>query len=441
MHTLIGTILLVDDKEKLCQVLAQDFRNIGYLPLYATDAEEARKLFHKEPIDVVLLDLKLGAANGLELLREFIGGKPNVPVIMMTAYATIESAVEAIKIGAYDYVQKPIPFPKVQRVVENALKAGRLEAENLGFKKRLSEESPRLGSLARTVQALYAQSEKIASTDFPVLLLGESGTGKELLAEHIHNRSPRASKRLYKINCASLPPSLLDNELFGHEKGAYTGADSLYKGIFEQADSSTLFLDEIGDMPLEIQAKILRTLQNREVRRLGAKETLQVDVRFIAATNKDVRELVRTGRFREDLLYRLNAAMFRVPPLRERMEDLPALASGFLSDLMEAGQKRFSREVLDLFEQYQWPGNIRELKNVVSFAATMSSALEIQISDLPPYLAGARHAGEGNPRRELERKLIEETLVRSRYNKKRTAEILKISRRTLYNKMEQYGIG
>lgn len=436
------SILIVDDKKRLCEILSEDFRNIGYRPIYATTGDAARKLFGEETIDVVLLDLKLGAENGLQLLREFLDKDQSVPIVMMTGYATIESAVEAIKLGAYDYIQKPVPFPKVQRVVENALKSHILENQNAGFRRRLSDSNPSGHSLSGAVQALYRQAEKIATTDFPVLLVGESGTGKELLADFIHNHSGRAAERLYRINCASLPASLLENELFGHEKGAYTGADTLYKGIFEQADGSSLFLDEIGDMPLELQAKILRTLQNHEVRRLGGQTTLTVDVRFIAATNKNVQELAKTGRFREDLYYRLNAAMFHVPPLREHIEDLSALISSFLAGVDKSAPRGVSSEVMDLFRSYDWPGNIRELKNVINFAAAISSSETIGIADLPPYLIGhSRGDDERNFREDLERRLIEETLNRTRYNKKRAAEVLRISRRTLYNKMEKYGIG
>ncbi len=440
-----GTILIVDDKEKLCKILAHDFENVGYTCLYATNASDAMNVFLSNEVHVVLLDLKLGDEDGREVLRSLMDANGSVPVIMVTGYATIESAVEAIKIGAFDYIQKPVNFTKLQRVVENALSNYRLKEENSNLRTRLLDSSNPMISRDRGMLAILNKLTRLAKTDYPILLCGESGTGKELFADFIHMQSQRAASKLFKLNCASLPDSLLDNELFGHDRGAYTGANSNFVGIFERADKSSLFLDEIGDMPLEIQAKILRTLQNHEIRRLGGKETYRVDVRFIAATNKDIRSLVKQGKFREDLFYRLNAAMMQIPPLRDRRGDIPLLLHHFLvehagENVLEA--KKIDPSVMEMLTSYQWPGNVRELKNVINFAATIATRPVITLGDLPPYLLTEPDESEkANVRENIERTLIMETLRKTNFNKKKSAEILHFSRRTLYNKLEKYGIG
>jgi DNA-binding NtrC family response regulator len=289
--------------------------------------------------------------------------------------------------------------------------------------------------------ALRNKMEKLAVTDLPILIGGESGTGKEVFADYIHAASSRSAKPMVKVNCVALPESLLDNELFGHEKGAYTGADSAFKGLFETADGSSLFLDEIGDMPLGIQAKILRTLQNNEIRRLGGSATIKVDVRFIAATNKDLVDLTRKNLFREDLYYRLNAAVLSVPPLRERKRDIPLLVEHFLADRAVDRRKELAPEVAARFQAYDWPGNVRELKNVVNYATAMSSNERIEMEDLPVHFLGDGYAaGPTDIRQEMERDLIVRTLQSTKYNRSRTADILNMSRKTLYSKMTKYGL-
>jgi DNA-binding NtrC family response regulator len=291
--------------------------------------------------------------------------------------------------------------------------------------------------------------EKLAPTDLPVLFRGESGTGKEVIADFMHGASVRSAMPMVKINCAAFPETLLDNELFGHEKGAYTGADSMFKGVFEKANGGTLFLDEIGDMPLSIQAKILRTLQNNEIRRLGGSDTITVNVRFIAATNKDPEEMIRKGQFREDLYYRLNTAVLLIPSLRERREDIHLLVEHFLADRSTGASsaaghsvlKQVSAEVMARFLHYEWPGNVRELKNVVTYAAAMSSGERIELQDLPlHFLEGAQTAGEGNIREDMERALILKVLQSTKYNRSKTAELLAMSRKTLYTRMVKYGL-
>jgi DNA-binding NtrC family response regulator len=438
------TVLIVDDKVKLCRILAQDFENVGYSSLYATSGTDALNAFLTNEIHAVVLDLKLGDEDGLDVLRSLMESNPAIPVVIVTGYATIESAVEAIKIGAFDYIQKPVNFIKLQRVVENALSLSRLRAENRSLKSRLLDSSTPIITRDRGMREILNKLTRLAHTDYPILLCGESGTGKELFADFIHMQSRRSAYRLFKLNCASLPDSLLDNELFGHDRGAYTGADAEFPGIFERADKSSLFLDEIGDMPLEIQAKILRTLQNHEVRRLGGKEVRRVDVRFIAATNKDIRALVKEGKFREDLFYRLNAALMEIPPLRERRADIPLLVHHFLAEDATGdgdGQKMLDASAMEMLVRGEWPGNIRELKNAVNYAATIAPGSVIGIRDLPPYLyADQGEQRPASPLRNIERNLILEALKKTNFNKKKSAELLNVSRRTLYNKIEKYGI-
>ena len=384
------TILVVDDLEKLCKIIVENLEIIGYKTHYATSGSEGIRLFKENTIHLVLLDLKIGDEDGIEILKEIKKLKPNVPVLMITGHGTISNAVQAIKSGAYDYMQKPVNFEKLQNIIKNAISLENLKNENKHLKDLLHTKEAGISfSVNPAMQTLLDKLKKFADTNYPIFIEGESGTGKELIAEFIHSNSKRGDRELFKVNCAAFSESLLDDELFGHNKGAFTGADSDFKGIFERADKSTLFLDEIGDMPLSIQAKILRTLQNNEVRRLGGKNNIIVDVRFIAATNKDINILNEEGKFRKDLFFRLNTAMITVPPLRDRKDDIPFLTKLFLEESalhLEKEVKEIAPEVEDLFLTYHWPGNIRELKNVVNYSHTLSSGNSIIISDLPNYL-------------------------------------------------------
>lgn len=293
-------ILIIDDNEKLCASLRQSFIERGYIVSYALNGQDALSLYKKNNYYAVVLDVKLGSENGIDVLQKLIEIK-KTPVIMLTGYGTIETAVTSIKLGAYDYLNKPVKFEKLLTVVENATRVKKLENENIQLKKRIIDYSSTIITNDIEMKNICKKAAKIAESDLPILITGESGTGKEVLADFVHANSSRAYKEMIKINCASFPESLLDNELFGHDKGAFTGANSSYKGVFEQADGSTLFLDELGDMPLSIQAKILRTMQNHEIRRLGGKENIKVDVRFITATNKNLKTLIENKTFREDL--------------------------------------------------------------------------------------------------------------------------------------------
>jgi two-component system response regulator AtoC len=439
---MVNTILIVDDNIRLCKSLARNFGRFGYKCLTATTKQAAVDTYRQNSIDVVLLDIVLGEYNGLDLLDTLKDLDEQVTVIMITGYASIESAVKSIKIGAYDYIQKPFDFNKLLKITENAI-----EFSNSNTDRKLPEESgrggtPNIVTNNPLVIELCKKAQKLADTDIPILICGENGTGKEIFADYIHANSSRYARKMLKINCAAFPENLLDNELFGHEKGSFTGADMEFKGVFERADKSSLFLDEIGDMSFAIQAKILRVLQNNEVRRIGGDKTISIDVRFIAASNKNLEELINRRRFREDLYYRLNAATFRLPPLRERREDIPLLAHFFLKNFSNNNHvKRLDETVLETFKSYEWPGNIRQLKNTINYAAAIATKDNISMEDLPPLFMEIQRSNKDFNLREInEKSIISRTLHNNNYNKKKTAEILKMSRRTLYNKIEKYGI-
>ena len=436
-------ILVIDDKIKICQSLAQNFDQRGYQTFFETTEEKALALFSKYAINVVLLDIMLGEQNGLEVLQELLLIKPDIPVIMITGYGSIDTAVQSIKLGAFDYVTKPLDFEKLFNIVESAANMSGPSEEKPHRKKHIGDP-PKIITQHKKMLELCAKAKKLAATDLPILLTGENGTGKEIIADFIHMHSSRNTRKMLKINCAAFPETLLDNELFGHERGAYTGADTAFKGVFERAHGSSLFLDEIGDMSLTIQAKILRTLQHHEIRRIGGERTITVNVRFIAATNRDPEELIAAKKFREDLFYRLNTAILYLPPLRERKEDIPLFVEHFLSEYSRMNSthvKKVSDEVLEIFLDYHWPGNVRELKNAVNYAAAISSNDVIEIDALPPHFSPVEPPNiSDNIREDVEKTLILKMLQKANYNKTRTAELLKMSRKTLYNKLEKYGI-
>jgi DNA-binding NtrC family response regulator len=440
----ISEILIIDDNIKICESLAENFRERGFRCCTALDPSSALQHFLHRDVDLVLLDVRLGKQDGIELLKQFLDLNRDIPVIMITAYATVEAAVEAIKIGAFDYIQKPINFGKLFQITENAIRISRLRGQRSRLESEWRDFSDRFVTRDPRMVKMLSKAKRLAPSDLPVLIVGESGTGKELLADFIHANSRQSARNIVKVNCSAFVESLLDNELFGHERGAYTGADSRFKGVFEQAHQGTLFLDEIGDMPLSIQSKILRALQEKEIRRVGGNETIRVDVRFIAATNANLEELIEEKRFRKDLYYRLNAGTLSIPPLRERKEDIPLLAASLLEESRLDNPecpRELSAEVLHLFMEHDWPGNVRELKNTLDYAATMCTDDIIKKGDLPAgFLEGKAEVPAGHIRQQFERALILNTLKRANHNKTRAAELLQMSRKTLYNKMMRYGI-
>jgi DNA-binding NtrC family response regulator len=437
-------ILIIDDNKKFSSSLANNFRRIGYSVTEAENSRIAESILRKQEIEIILLDIMLGKESGIDLFKKLKQINENITIIIITGYATIEAAVEAIKIGAYNYIQKPIKFNKLLKIVENALESYSLKRENKQLKERLLEYSHKMITQNKKMSSILVTIKKLASANLPILLLGENGTGKEVFADYIHLNSNRHIKKMVKINCAAFPESLLDNELFGHEKGAYTGADSVFKGVFEKADKGTLFLDEIGDMSPNIQAKILRVLQNNEIRRLGGNDVINVDVHFIASTNKNIEEMVRKNIFRMDLYYRLNTATVKIPSLKERKDDIPILVKYFIDEYSKLNNKAvtdISDSVLDIFLDYSWPGNVRELKNTIFYACAVTSKNIIGIDDLPVTLLPFNSKMEkNNIFSENEKIILFKTLKQFNNNKKKVAEILQISRSTLYSKLKRYGL-
>ncbi len=436
------SLLVVDDKETVCQSLARNFNRRGYHTLYASTGHKALHLFSKHHVDAVLLDVMLGEEDGLAVLDALRRHNPVVPVIMVAGNGSIASAVQSIKLGAIDYITKPLDFEKLLATVERATLRVFPHFEKMSG--TAAFPAPHIITKNNHMIELCRKAERLAHTDLPILITGENGTGKEVLADFIHRHSTRSEQTMLKINCAAFPETLLDNELFGHERGAYTGAEKDFRGVFERAHNSSLFLDEIGDMPLMIQAKILRTLQHHEIRRIGGEQTIHVNVRFLAATNKDIEDLLKSKNFREDLYYRLNTAMLHLPPLRERKEDIPALTTYFLAE--DAGThampaKTISEQVLERFLDYHWPGNVRELKNAIHYAAAISTTAHIGTDDLPPHFQRIESKPiSENIREDTEKTLILKALQRANNNKTKAAEFLKMSRKTLYNKLGKYGI-
>lgn len=438
-------ILFIDDNYQLFEILKDNFSYVGHLLLYARNTKTAFSVLKKEKINIILLDIKLGNENGVETLKLIRERYSKIPVIMITGFATVDNAVKAMKLGAFDFVKKPIEFNTLCNRIEMATKNLQFIEENQKLKSKLKEQYPQLTSKNYTYSRMLDRAKKLAMSDISILIIGENGSGKELLADYIYSNSNRISEKFIKINCAAFPESLLDNELFGHVKGAYTGAESDYMGVFEQANGGTLLLDEIGDMPKTLQAKILRVIQNKEVKKIGSKEISKIDVRFIASTNKDLPKMVSEGTFREDLFYRLNGGMLEIPPLRERPQDIEDLIETILNELSQDSnqpKKSISSEVKILLKTYNWPGNIRELKNVLSYATTISQNDTILLEDLPPSFDTliAKGKNELSINQQREKDLIKKILIRTKNNKSESAKILGMSRNTLYLKIKKYGI-
>ena len=384
-------ILVLDDERSLCELLKVVFQKEGYEVLTTPSAKKAIEIAQGDDIDVVVSDIKLPEMNGLEVLKRLRKIKPELPVLMITAYGTIKEAVEALKMGAYDYIIKPFDVEELKVIVAKALETKRLQDENVRLRKELKDKYSLESMIGKSkkMQEIYSLIEKIAPTETTVLIQGESGTGKEMAARAIHYLSLRREKPFVTINCGALPEGLLESELFGHVKGAFTDAVTDKKGMFEVADKGTLFLDEVGEMSPITQVKLLRTLQERKIRRVGGTEEIPIDVRIISATNQDLKKKIKEGSFREDLYYRLNVLSLEMPPLRERKEDIPLLVNHFLQKYCQKlgrGMKRVAPEVYNIFESYPWPGNIRELENVIERVVAIEERETITTSCLPKEL-------------------------------------------------------
>jgi DNA-binding NtrC family response regulator len=442
-------ILIVDDEPNIRQGLAEALEGQGYEIEQAASGEAALELVRLKPFDLVLVDLVMEEMDGIEVLREINREWPQTEVVIITAHGTIETAVKALKEGAYDYLTKPINVKRFRSYIHNILRAQELQEENWRLKEQLRTEQEYSQIIGRSDKLLtiLEMIDQLAPTDVTILIEGESGTGKELVAHAIHKKSGRGEKPFISVNCGALPKELIGSELFGHEKGAFTGASQQKQGRFELADRGTLFLDEIAEMDLEAQVTLLRILEEGRFRRVGGTREVMVNVRVIAATNKSLQEQVKQGKFREDLFYRLNVVRMNLPSLRERQEDIKPLAQHFLdifSNKYHKADLRFSSELYERFAHYQWPGNIRELKNCIERAVILAREPIIGLDLLPERLQGESNVptgvgiSVGLSLAEMEREVIRQTLEHTGGHRKRTAEILGISERDLYYKLKKY---
>ncbi len=445
-----STILIVDDEKNIRDGLAEAFSLEGYATLAAQDGQEAQNILDDHYVDLVVTDLKMPKVSGMELLQYIKRRWQSIPVIIITAHGDISEAVAAMQYGALEFITKPLDLDHLLKLTKNALEIRELSIKNQELREEVLAQQ-RISSIigkSPAMRKIFDLVRKVAPTKASVLITGESGVGKELIADAIHNLSPRRDKPLIKVHCAALAESLLESELFGHEKGAFTGAQMRKRGRFEMADTGSLFLDEIGEINQNVQIKILRVLQERKFERVGGESTLDVDVRFIAATNKDLKVEIEEGRFREDLYYRLNVVNIHVPPLRERREDIPLLAATFLHEFSQENAKEiegFETRAKQALFAYDWPGNVRELRNCIESAVVMTSGRFIVMEDLPPGPRSTQekkeiHIPALSSMAEAEKIVIAETLAMLGWNKTKTAEVLKIGRKTLYQKIDEYGI-
>ncbi len=432
-------ILIVDDDESHRAMLKAVLSDDSYEITEASDGKEAVALAEKNDYGLILMDIRMQEMSGIDALKIIKARKPDIPVLLMTAYASVKSAVEALKLGAIDYLTKPLDIQELKIAVKNAVKHVKIEDIS-------DADFPEIIGRSKGIKEILETVLRIAPTDATVLISGESGTGKELIANAIHQKSKRRDKPFIKVNCAALTEALLESELFGHEKGAFTGAISKKEGRFELADKGTIFLDEIGDMSPATQAKVLRVLQEKEFERVGGTKTLKVDVRVIAATNKELDKEVKAGRFRDDLFYRLNVVTIHMPSLRERIEDITSLVNHFLRYYKEKNNKPIKGihpEAISLMQNYNWPGNIRELENAIERAVIMSRGEYIVPSDFPIAVQSAdkTEIDAGKSIKDVEKSLIVKTLNETNGNRTKAAQLLGITRRTLLNKLKEYKIG
>ena len=446
-------ILVVDDDLSLRKMLEAVLTDDGYDVKEADDGHSAIEAVEDQFYDLILMDIRMARMGGIEALKQIKKLSPGIPVILMTAYASVETAREALKSGAFDYLTKPLDIDELKLIVHRALRHHQLEQENRYLRERLDDRFD-FGNIignSRAMKNLFETLAQVAPSDATVLIKGESGTGKELIANAIHQNSPRCHKPMIKVNCAALPENLLESELFGHEKGAFTGAVSKSRGRFQLAHQSSLFLDEISEMTPATQAKILRALQEKEIEPVGGETTLKIDTRVITATNKNLENEIKEGRFREDLYYRLNVVIIEIPPLRDRHEDIPLLSEFFLKQYVEKNRKLikgFTPRATDVLMRHNWPGNVRELENLVERAVIMTRGDMITQDDFPSIMtvkdksAAERNfvTSSGRTLKEAEKEIILRTLEETGGNRTHTAKILGISRRTLQLKLKEYGI-
>ncbi len=464
-------VLIVDDEPNLRKILAAQLSRDGYEVMLAEDGEQGLTMLRENHIDLIVTDLKMPKVDGMELLRQALRESPDLPIVMITAHGTVDTAVEALKLGAFDYLTKPFDKDEVRQVVAKALKTSALAQEEATTSVPFAppEAGARFGIIGASagLTDLYAVLERVADSPTTVLITGESGTGKELVARALHEHSTRKDKPFIKVNCAAIPKELIESELFGYERGAFTGAVSSKPGRFELANGGTLFLDEVGEIPVEMQVKLLRALQESEFERVGGIKTIHVDVRLVAATNRDLKKLIAASAFREDLFYRLNVVSIRLPALRERDTDIPLLVEHFLKKFNERLKKQVTGvepEALEILSAYTWPGNIRELENVMERSVLFCDAQKLRVEDLPgelrglgagsvappasdPTSSGIPLSSEGGLKEHvkvamsrLERDLVSRALKQTSGNVTHAARLLKISRKGLQLKMKELGL-
>ncbi|BBO93246.1 sigma-54-dependent transcriptional regulator [Desulfosarcina ovata] len=450
MTTRKERLLVVEDEDLARKNLMHILDREGYDVTGVESGEKAVALIKEHPFDLVITDFKMGRVDGLQVLEKSKTFQPGVEVIIITGYATVDLAVKSMKDGAFYYIAKPYKIDQVRKVVSEALIKRRLQLENQQLRDELQRIRPIPALIGKSpaMEKIRETIRQVAPSDTNVLILGESGTGKEIVAKAIHLLSNRQSKRFVAFNCGSFTEELMANELFGHEKGAFTGADREHVGLLEVADGGTVFLDEIGDMPLTMQIKLLRVMQERELMRVGGVTPRQVNVRFLAATHRDLHEDARTGQFRQDLYYRLNVITIHIPPLAERREDIPLLAQRFLARIAGEMQKEVSgidSEVMELLGQYSWPGNVRELENIVERAVALATKPTIGADQLPDHIRNLtietyRTAGDAIPTlEEQEKRYIEWVLQKTEGNKTHAAKIMGIDRVSLWRKLKRFG--
>jgi DNA-binding NtrC family response regulator len=460
-------ILVVDDDAPVRKACCEIVSGMGFIPLSAGSVPEARAVLNAQPVDMLLLDLKLPGGGGLQLLQEVKQIRPEVGVVVMTAFATVSSAVEAMRIGAGDYLTKPFALEELTNVLDRSGRRLHFDLESRRLRERLRTQAGMGNLIGRSpeMEKVYRILSKVAFSTHPVLILGESGTGKELVARSIHVNGPNAAKPFIPVDCGSLVPTLIESELFGYVKGAFTGANRAKEGLLAAAEGGTVFLDEIGELPLDLQGRLLRALQEKEVRPVGATHAVPISARVLAATNRDLTAMVGQGRFRKDLYFRLNVVNIRIPPLRERRDDIAVLAAHFMERMERAGGKShtFSEDAIRLMTEYDWPGNVRELEHAIERACALSSGPILHMADLPTQLQDFRahrreadsavaaqngEAGNGEANSagaivsiaDMEKHAILGTIRQLQGDKLMAAKLLGIGKTTLYRKLKEYGV-
>jgi len=444
-------LLIVDDEKHIREGLEKALTSDGYDVELASDGKQGLERIEEGDIDLVITDLKMPSISGEELMKEAVDRFPYLPIIILTGHGTIENAVQAMRNGAYDYLTKPLNIDKLSLIVNRALENSSLKRQYRELlnqlKKKYSFENI-IGKSA-TMKKVFETIEQVAPSRANVLIYGESGTGKEMIADAIHHNSPRRDKPYIKVHCAALPETLLESELFGHEKGSFTGAIARKKGRFELANTGTIFLDEIGEISVQTQVKLLRVIQEREFERVGGEEPIKVDVRIISATNKELKEEIEKGSFREDLYYRLDVVSIHVPPLRERTDDIPLMVHKFIEEFASENNKEIegiTNGALQALMSYKWPGNVRELRNVIESIVVLTKSKVINEQDLPSYILAKDEKSSikipaGIDLAEAEKRIILFTLDNTGGNKTKASEILNIGRKTLHRKLAEYGFG